>query len=115
MTPRPPRSTRTDTLVPYTTLFRSVGNAPAKRFVRKVGEGGVMPPRKADAGLKRARHLGPGEQVEAMFAHRLFQRGADGGGFGAAVRPARKRDSAQPATAFGRDRACRRKIGRAHV
>src|SRR3546814_4203267 len=70
MTPRPPRSTRTDTLVPYTTLFRSVGNAPAKRFVRKVGEGGVMPPRKADAGLKRARHLGPGEQVEAMFAHR---------------------------------------------
>src|SRR3546814_13039135 len=67
-----------------------------------------MPPRKADAGLKRARHLGPGEQVEAMFAHRLFQRGADGGGFGAAVRPARKRESAQPATAFGRDRACAR-------
>src|SRR3546814_19592130 len=24
MTPRPPRSTRTDTLLPYTTLFRSI-------------------------------------------------------------------------------------------
>src|SRR3546814_6702568 len=28
MTPRPPRSTRTDTLFPYTTLFRSIGTAP---------------------------------------------------------------------------------------
>src|SRR3546814_3965216 len=27
---RPPRSTRTDTLFPYTTLFRSVGIAPAE-------------------------------------------------------------------------------------
>src|SRR3546814_12380893 len=26
---RPPRSTRTDTLFPYTTLFRSAGRAPA--------------------------------------------------------------------------------------
>src|SRR3546814_6240695 len=26
---RPPRSTRTDTLFPYTTLFRSAGTAPA--------------------------------------------------------------------------------------
>src|SRR3546814_2412029 len=29
---RPPRSTRTDTLFPYTTLFRSVGSAPAGLF-----------------------------------------------------------------------------------
>src|SRR3546814_4171595 len=27
---RPPRSTHTDTLFPYTTLFRSIGTAPAK-------------------------------------------------------------------------------------
>src|SRR3546814_12165669 len=27
---RPPRSTRTDTLFPYTTLFRSVGNHPTR-------------------------------------------------------------------------------------
>src|SRR3546814_19025625 len=29
----PPRSTRTDTLFPYTTLFRSTGNAPAVNSV----------------------------------------------------------------------------------
>src|SRR3546814_14617201 len=28
---RPPRSTRTDTLFPYTTLFRSVSSAPSSR------------------------------------------------------------------------------------
>src|SRR3546814_7175061 len=28
---RPPRSTRTDTLVPYTTLFRSAGHRPGRR------------------------------------------------------------------------------------
>src|SRR3546814_8925583 len=28
---RPPRSTRTDTLFPYTTLFRSIGGAPLSR------------------------------------------------------------------------------------
>src|SRR3546814_19535533 len=28
---RPPRSTRTDTLFPYTTLFRSIGPVPATR------------------------------------------------------------------------------------
>src|SRR3546814_15810300 len=34
---RPPRSTRTDTLFPYTTLFRSVGQGPHLR--RRLGEG----------------------------------------------------------------------------
>src|SRR3546814_17330114 len=29
---RPPRSTRTDTLVPYTTLFRSLGRAKGRRL-----------------------------------------------------------------------------------
>src|SRR3546814_4513352 len=33
---RPPRSTRTDTLFPYTTLFRSEGRAPAVRVHRAV-------------------------------------------------------------------------------
>src|SRR3546814_19567013 len=50
---RPPRSTRTDTLFPYTTLFRSdyIGAAIAKRFARegflvKVGRraGDKLPP-----------------------------------------------------------------------
>src|SRR3546814_1172897 len=31
---RPPRSTRTDTLFPYTTLFRSMGNKFRKRFLQ---------------------------------------------------------------------------------
>src|SRR3546814_16125718 len=31
---RPPRSTRTDTLFPYTTLFRSVDNSEAKEILR---------------------------------------------------------------------------------
>src|SRR3546814_4292451 len=34
---RPPRSTRTDTLFPYTTLFRSTGNHPAARSMRPSG------------------------------------------------------------------------------
>src|SRR3546814_15103489 len=42
---RPPRSTRTDTLFPYTTLFRSkdllVDAAPGLMFVRERGEAGL--------------------------------------------------------------------------
>src|SRR3546814_3721523 len=45
---RPPRSTRTDTLFPYTTLFRSVwGRGPAGRFradCRYTPDGGGAPP-----------------------------------------------------------------------
>src|SRR3546814_2154503 len=38
---RPPRSTRTDTLFPYTTLFRSVSGDRGQRFERRVaGERG---------------------------------------------------------------------------
>src|SRR3546814_18233674 len=43
---RPPRSTRTDTLLPYTTLFRSLrelqgfgeGQAPARRLCRRLAD-----------------------------------------------------------------------------
>src|SRR3546814_5252830 len=38
MIPRPPRSTRTDTLFPYTTLFRSIGNGRGGKKRREVGE-----------------------------------------------------------------------------
>src|SRR3546814_7054198 len=44
---RPPRSTRTDTLFPYTTLFRSIllyGDSdftPADRFVQAIGFSGL--------------------------------------------------------------------------
>src|SRR3546814_16592194 len=36
---RPPRSTRTDTLFPYTTLFRSGGNGAARRGEDGAGDG----------------------------------------------------------------------------
>src|SRR3546814_15217868 len=36
---RPPRSTRTDTLLPYTTLFRSVGRHIGARAFRQPGSG----------------------------------------------------------------------------
>src|SRR3546814_9471036 len=41
---RPPRSTRTDTLVPYTTLFRSHGNRPKLVFASSCAAyGGELP------------------------------------------------------------------------
>src|SRR3546814_7868085 len=36
MNPRPPRSTRTDTLFPYTTLFRSGGDGGRDRVVEEI-------------------------------------------------------------------------------
>src|SRR3546814_14853584 len=41
---RPPRSTRTDTLFPYTTLFRSIQAGPAFRRRDGIGFGGARPP-----------------------------------------------------------------------
>src|SRR3546814_11879726 len=52
---RPPRSTRTDTLFPYTTLFRSEARP---ELVRRGGEGCVRQVRRADARDRAAR--GPG-------------------------------------------------------
>src|SRR3546814_21105291 len=52
MTRRPPRSTRTDTLFPYTTLFRSRLGQPADRERRQVAP---CPPRVA----KLAEAIGP--------------------------------------------------------
>src|SRR3546814_11907661 len=44
MVRRPPRSTRTDTLFPYTTLFRSVGiYRTAWRTVELIGRGAIQP------------------------------------------------------------------------
>src|SRR3546814_17340998 len=40
---RPPRSTRTDTLFPYTTLFRSERDADVRAKLRGVRAGGLRP------------------------------------------------------------------------
>src|SRR3546814_16580294 len=50
MIPRPPRSNRTDTRFPYTTLFRSAFQDLAKGLTRQPGQVALQ---RADAGLPR--------------------------------------------------------------
>src|SRR3546814_11937406 len=62
---RPPRATRTDTLVPYTTLFRSVldlalGDQSGLEALRKVGEAAEAP---LGAALRDHRRHGVGTDV----------------------------------------------------
>src|SRR3546814_18551241 len=55
---RPPRSTRTDTLFPYTTLFRSFGPSGADRLLAAPGRSQSPPtptPGEAHAGWGRSR------------------------------------------------------------
>src|SRR3546814_3420229 len=65
----PPRSTRTDTLFPYTTLFRSLVHHPLKKLLRRLVEHlhriaahlAVLRPEDGDVDallLQRLRHLG---------------------------------------------------------
>src|SRR3546814_17514649 len=70
---RPPRSTRTDTLFPYTTLFRSLATA---NVVRLAGGEVVFADCNADSGLMEAAQLEealtraaaqPGGPVKAVF------------------------------------------------
>src|SRR3546814_15075179 len=58
---RPPRSTRTDTLFPYTTLFRSAGRRRRRRF--RLGRVA----REEGSGIQRAR---PEDRVDAVLAQR---------------------------------------------
>src|SRR3546814_17424015 len=54
---RPPRSTRTDTLFPYTTLFRSPGSRRHPARAAALADGGGDP-RRGDRRLHRGRTLG---------------------------------------------------------
>src|SRR3546814_11494705 len=70
---RPPRSTRTDTLVPYTTLFRpeSTGSG----YTRSSPAGGGGPPVgwwRGTGGLRRARLNGPHISGNGAVAHYLI-------------------------------------------
>src|SRR3546814_21052497 len=73
MIPRPPRSTRTDTLFPYTTLFRS----PILIFTRRgrVDHSGDMPRSREHEGLGTGKmvHQPPhaGERGDMVLAPRL--------------------------------------------
>src|SRR3546814_16898519 len=66
----PPRSTRTDTLVPYTTLFRSLRN----HIAHEAGHGGIV---KHVEELERVRHAVeqlPLRRLAAGTRARLVQR-----------------------------------------
>src|SRR3546814_16442521 len=58
---RPPRSTRTDTLFPYTTLFRSLASGPDLRRLQAGQLGGLW--------RVRGALVGPGHQRFAAFLH----------------------------------------------
>src|SRR3546814_12954526 len=51
---RPPRSTRTDTLLPYTTLFRSVADPKLYRVVENGPYASLEPTEGSDAALAKA-------------------------------------------------------------
>src|SRR3546814_15477854 len=97
---RPPRSTRTDTLFPYTTLFRS----------------------RAAAGRSVARHdlpepdLLPRARADLLAIEPALRDGDRGGGDDRLAHPARQ-DTGQPGVQAPHRRARRRRaqIGRAHV
>src|SRR3546814_21013094 len=58
---RPPRSTRTDTLFPYTTLFRSLASGPDLRRLQAGQLGGLW--------RVRGALVGPGQKRFAAFLH----------------------------------------------
>src|SRR3546814_6840111 len=61
MRPRPPRSTRTDTLFPYTTLFRSRNalRIPLRGRLRRPGAGSERIVRGSREGVERDAAVGP--------------------------------------------------------
>src|SRR3546814_4390859 len=71
---RPPRSTRTDTLFPYTTLFRQVGRHPCHPFGRRARDAHRLERLRRDP---RAAHRGTYlERPAARTGHRQCRRGA---------------------------------------
>src|SRR3546814_16272873 len=80
---RPPRSTRTDTLFPYTTLFRSL--QVGQDLEDHVDEAWLQ----ADGGLVDQQHLGVHHQGAGDFQQSPLAAGTDPGGVTAAHRQAR--------------------------
>src|SRR3546814_5484345 len=69
---RPPRSTRTDTLFPYTTLFRSVlagRSAPGHQRTRPVLQGAAAVPER-----RHHRQAHPHHRIERRRAHPDFRK-----------------------------------------
>src|SRR3546814_7841922 len=77
MTLRPPRSTRTDTRFPYTTLFRSVAVvAHQEQMVRGDGDGAIIVGRIAGSHVDRVEGRAAGQRFadDRQFEHRLAAR-----------------------------------------
>src|SRR3546814_17551640 len=70
---RPPRSTRTDTLFPYTTLFRSDIQRGKEHDTgkRRKGDGRTITPESACAGFPHPKHVG----MFMQMANRLMTAG----------------------------------------
>src|SRR3546814_3089269 len=87
---RPPRSTRTDTLFPYTTLFRSVRPVmvPRPGTLRVMDDlpAGVHAPDGEEPVLPGGSYVGRGEVPGGLEPHRLCQLGTNQGGNGGLVR-----------------------------
>src|SRR3546814_6894811 len=65
---RPPRSTRTDTLFPYTTLFRSLAPIPVHRIVEVPGRRELeMHGLAGERAEARGEEQEPGEQLRSVF------------------------------------------------
>src|SRR3546814_1962892 len=72
---RPPRSTRTDTLFPYTTLFRSCRRLPASRLpapsdAPSAARGVAWPPRNKAGGSARRQGSSPEQRPRRSVASR---------------------------------------------
>src|SRR3546814_13010752 len=75
---RPPRSTRTDTLFPYTTLFRSDFLDRETQLARMAHEAEPRPVRARIAAIVGGGTIGRGEQADALIIADGFDIGAGG-------------------------------------
>src|SRR3546814_6840623 len=76
---RPPGSTRTDTLFPYTTLFRSRNAAFGDRFeLRRFGDAGDAPAREDVDDARLARGIIGAVEPGAVGQHRRQRESGDG-------------------------------------
>src|SRR3546814_19446308 len=74
----PPRSTRTDTLFPYTTLFRSEGNGPEERQDAR-HNGKCRPASRGGWLVHELKRFGQPAQRDDPHSHRIGCRNPKGG------------------------------------
>src|SRR3546814_1969690 len=74
MIPRPPRSTRTDTLFPYTTLFRSFPHGERGRIIGRIGRHPEQKPSQPSATQRQPTGQAQHPQYEVVPFHALVLR-----------------------------------------